>query len=73
MTRKSTAKYEILAQKAGIVALSGISKTDATKIARRMGKGMIVRPVDPFARIRASEEIEALGTTPEKYGFRKPE
>ena len=25
--------------------------------------------VDPFARIEASEKIEALGTTPEKYGF----
>jgi hypothetical protein len=25
---------------------------------------------DPFARIRAREEIEALGTTPEKYAFR---
>jgi hypothetical protein len=24
---------------------------------------------DPFARIRAREEIEALGTTPEQYGF----
>jgi hypothetical protein len=25
---------------------------------------------DPFARIRGREEIEALGTTPEKYGFK---
>lgn len=24
---------------------------------------------DPFARIRASEDAIALGTTPEKYGF----
>jgi hypothetical protein len=27
---------------------------------------------DPFARIRAREQIEALGTTPEKYGFKRP-
>jgi hypothetical protein len=27
---------------------------------------------DPFARIRASEEIEALGTTPEKYAAAAP-
>jgi hypothetical protein len=25
---------------------------------------------NPFARIEASEKIEALGTTPEKYGFK---
>jgi hypothetical protein len=32
----------------------------------------IARGSDPFARIEASEKIQALGTTPEKYGFEKP-
>ena len=38
LTRKSTPKYEVIHLDAGVV-LSGISKTNATKIAREMNKG----------------------------------
>jgi len=44
MTRKSTPKYEVYHIASGVVALSGISKTEATKIARQM-RGCAVRPV----------------------------
>lgn len=49
-TRKSTPKYEIYHIASGVVALSGISKTDAIKTARAMNKGctkkrIAVRPV----------------------------
>lgn len=44
MTRKSTPKYEIYHVASGAVILSGVSKTEAKKIAREM-KGCAVRPV----------------------------
>ena len=47
MTRKSTPKYEVLHVTSGTVAVSGISKTRATKIAREMSKG---RPGSVIAR-----------------------
>ena len=39
MTRKSTPKFEVVHLASGTVALTGISKTEATKIARAMNKG----------------------------------
>ncbi len=46
--------------------------TEARDCANAMEEFAIIRARrrDPFARIQASEEIEALGTTPEKYGFK---
>ena len=44
MTRKSTPKYEVYHLTSDVVAVSGISKTEATKIARDMG-GCAVRPM----------------------------
>jgi hypothetical protein len=45
MTRKSTQKFEVVVK--GTVALSGVSKTDATAVARRFPKKDLatVRPV----------------------------
>lgn len=53
MTRKSTPKYEVV-HEFGAVVLTGISKTEAAKIARAMNKGarvkhLSVRPVKKAA------------------------
>ena len=50
MTRKSTPKFEAYHTQAGIVVLTSVSKTEATKFAREMNKGskrkyVQVRPV----------------------------
>lgn len=42
MTRKSTPKYEVVHPMAGVV-LSGVSKTEARKIARAMNKGARIK------------------------------
>jgi hypothetical protein len=49
MTRKSTPKYEVV-HNSGAVALTGVSKTEATAVCRAMNKGckvkrLRVRPV----------------------------
>ena len=43
MTRRSTPKYEVYHLASGTVVLSGISKTEATKIARQI-PGCRMRP-----------------------------
>lgn len=48
-TRKSTPKYEVV-HDSGVVALTGVSRTDATQVASAMNKGskvkrLRVRPV----------------------------
>lgn len=44
-TRASTQKHEVYHANSLTVVLTGVSKTDAKNIARRMGKGFAVRPV----------------------------
>jgi hypothetical protein len=44
-TRPSTQKHEVYHAASGCVVLTGVSKTEAKAIARRMGKGFEVRPV----------------------------
>jgi hypothetical protein len=45
-TRASTPKYEVYDMQSGTIALGGVSKTDATIIARQMGAGRFyARPV----------------------------
>jgi hypothetical protein len=53
MTRQSTPKYEVV-HDCGTVALTGVSKTEASQIARDMNKGaskkrFSVRPVKRLA------------------------
>lgn len=43
MTRKSTPKHEVIDYRSGVVALSGVSKTEAAEIARAMNKGSKVK------------------------------
>jgi len=47
MTRKSTPKYEVVHLKSMTVCLSGVSRTDATKVRRGMGSkdDFYIRPV----------------------------
>jgi hypothetical protein len=46
MTRKSTAKYEVIHMASGTVVLTGVSKTSAQETKRLMGHaGLLVRPV----------------------------
>lgn len=45
-TRDSTPKYEAVHESSGVVVITGVSKTDARKVASAMGpKGFHVRPV----------------------------
>jgi hypothetical protein len=52
MTRQSTPKYEVV-HYMGAVIVSGVSKTEATKMAREMSKGrpgsIIARPLKRVA------------------------
>ena len=47
MTRKSTQKYEVVHLKSMTVCLSGVSRTDATKVRQGMGSkdDFYIRPV----------------------------
>ena len=53
-TRKSTPKYEVV-HDSGAVAMTGVSKTEATQIARAMNKGSKVKrlSVRPVRRVAA--------------------
>jgi hypothetical protein len=42
MTRQSTPKYEVV-HDSGTIVLTGVSKTEATHIARSMNKGLKVK------------------------------
>jgi hypothetical protein len=49
MTRDSTPKYEVVHVASDVVAITGVSKTEATKMARNMSEGrkgsVVARPV----------------------------
>ena len=55
-TRASTPKYEVVQDRSGTVALTGISKTDAKTIARKMGKGFSALPC---RKLRAALDLVA--------------